>query len=272
MLQTPATFTPLIRPQQHDETLTLVFHRGELLLRNASMGLLAAAELDELKLAPERIHPLGLWDGRYYQVAWVDEAVLPGPEFGYHGLRSLFGVLDDSFLGLAGRAYQLAEWSRTHRFCGACATPLQLLEGERCYKCVNCGHSAYPRISPAMMVLVRKGEQVLLAMHTNSPYKRYTALAGFLEAGESVEEAIHREVFEEVGLRVHNLQYFGSQSWPFPHSLMIAYTADYLDGEIRIDESEIADARWFGAGDEWPELPIKVSIAARLVDAHRPKR
>jgi NAD+ diphosphatase len=272
MLQTPATFTPVIRPQHHDETLTFVFHRGELLLRNTNLGLPAAAELAGLSLTPERIHPLGLWEGRYYQAAWLDEAVLPGPEFGYHGLRSLFGVLDDAFLGLAGRAYQLGEWSRTHRFCGACATPLQLLEGERCYKCLNCGHSAYPRISPAMMVLVRKGEQVLLAMHTNSPYKRYTALAGFLEAGESVEEAIHREVFEEVGLRVHNLQYFGSQSWPFPHSLMIAYTADYLDGEIRVDASEIADARWFGPDDEWPDLPVKVSIAARLVDAHRPKR
>ncbi|MTV39969.1 NAD(+) diphosphatase [Duganella radicis] len=272
MLQTPATFTPTIRPQKHDDPLTFVFHRGELLLRNTVLGLPDTSALAGLPLAPERIHPLGLWEGRYYQAAWVDTPLTPGPDFGYHGLRALFGVLDDGFLGLAGRAYQLCEWARTHRFCGACATPLQLLEGERCYKCLACGHSAYPRISPAMMVLVRKGEQVLLAMHTNSPYKRYTALAGFLEAGESVEEAIHREVFEEVGLRVHNLQYFGSQSWPFPHSLMIAYTADYLDGEIRVDPAEIADARWFGADDDWPDLPVKVSIAARLVDAHRPKR
>jgi len=271
MLQTPATFTPTIRPLNHAEMLTFVFHRGELLLRNNIWGLPDASELAALSLAPECLHPLGLWEGRYYQAAWLDQPLTPSAEFGYHGMRSLFGVLDDSFLGLAGRAYQLAEWSRTHRFCGACATAMQLLEGERCYKCPSCGHSAYPRISPAMMVLVRKGEQVLLAMHTNSPYKRYTALAGFLEAGESVEEAIHREVFEEVGLRVHNLQYFGSQSWPFPHSLMIAYTADYLDGEIRVDTAEIADARWFGADDEWPDLPVKVSIAARLIDAHRPK-
>ena len=92
-----------------------------------------------------------------------------------------------------------------------------------------------------------------------------------MEAGESIEEAVHREVFEEVGLRVHNLQYFGSQSWPFPHSLMIAYTADYLDGEIRVDQHEIADARWFGPGDEWPELPVTVSIAAKLLNAYRPK-
>jgi len=271
MLQTPATFHPVILAQDHDQPLTFVFHRGELLLRNSIMGLPDPADLKVLPLTPDRIHPLGLWEGRYYQAAWLDQPLLPGEDYAYHGLRSLFGVLDDGFLGVAARAVQLCEWARTHRYCGVCATPMQLLAGERCYKCPNCGHSAYPRISPAMMVLVRKGDQVLLAMHTNSPYKRYTALAGFLEAGESVEEAIHREVFEEVGLKVHNLQYFGSQSWPFPHSLMLAYTADYLEGDIRVQESEIADARWFGPDDEWPELPVKVSIAARLVDAHRPK-
>ncbi|MRW84535.1 NAD(+) diphosphatase [Pseudoduganella sp. FT26W] len=270
MLQTPATFQPVIRPQDHDEPLTFVFHRGELLLRNSILGLPAAADLAALHLAPERLHALGLWEGRYYQATWLDQATLPGPEFGYHGLRALFGVVDDGFLGVAGRAAQLVEWARTHRYCGVCATAMQLLDGERCFKCPHCGHSAYPRISPAMMVLIRKGDQVLLAMHTNSPYKRYTALAGFLEAGESVEEAIHREVFEEVGLKVHNLKYFGSQPWPFPHSLMIAYTAEYLDGEICVDQSEIADARWFGPDDEWPDLPVKVSIAARLIDAHRP--
>jgi NAD+ diphosphatase len=272
MLQTPATFIPTIQAQADQHPLTFVFHHGQLLLRNSTMGLPTAADLATLQLAPERIQPLGTWEGRYYQAAWLDEAQLPDADFGYHGLRSLFGTLDDGFLGLAGRGAQLVEWARTHRYCGVCATAMQLLEGERCYKCPNCGHSAYPRISPAMMVLIRKGDQVLLAMHTNSPYKRYTALAGFLEAGESIEEAIHREVEEEVGLKVHNLQYFASQSWPFPHSLMIAFTADYLAGEIRVQESEIADARWFGPEDEWPELPVKVSVAAQLIDAHRPKR
>ena len=272
MLHTPVTFTPLILPKQDDAPLTFVVHRGELLLRNNTLGLPDAAAVAALAPPPDRVHALGEWEGRYYQMVWLDQAAPAGPEHGWHGIRSLFGVVDDGFLGLAGRAMQLAEWARTHRHCGVCASAMQLLAGERCYKCPQCGHSAYPRISPAMMVLIRKGDSVLLALHTNSPYKRYTALAGFVEAGESVEEAIHREVREEVGLRVHNLQYFGSQSWPFPHSLMIAYTADYLDGEISVQESEIAEARWFGPGDEWPELPIKVSIAARLVDAHRPKR
>jgi NAD+ diphosphatase len=130
---------------------------------------------------------------------------------------------------------------------------------------------AYPRISPAMMVLIRKGDSVLLALHTQSPAKRFVPLAGFLEAGESVEEAVHREVFEEVGLRVQNLQYFGSQSWPFPHSLMLAFTADYLDGEIRTDPNEILEARWFGPDDEWPERVPHISVSSVLVDAHRPK-
>ena len=270
MLSTPATFEPLIRPQAADAPRTFVFHRGELLLNNATLGLPAPAIVAALPIAPERIHALGLWEGVYYQLAWLDAPLAPDAEHGYHGLRALFGVLDDGFLGLAGRAFQLAEWARTHRYCGVCATPMAQLQGERCYKCPNCGMMAYPRISPAMMVLIRKGDQVLLAMHTNSPYKRYTALAGFVEAGESIEEAVHREVYEEVGLRVHNLQYFASQSWPFPHSLMIAFTADYLEGEIRLDDSEIADARWFGPGDEWPESPVVVSIAARLLAAHKP--
>jgi NAD+ diphosphatase len=129
---------------------------------------------------------------------------------------------------------------------------------------------AYPRISPAIMVFIRKGDSVLLALHSASPAKRFTALAGFLEAGESVEEAVHREVYEEVGLRVHNLKYFASQSWPFPHSLMLAFTADYLDGEIRVDAAEIAEARWFGPGDAWPERIPTVSVSQMLIDAHRP--
>jgi NAD+ diphosphatase len=120
------------------------------------------------------------------------------------------------------------------------------------------------------MVLIRKGDSCLLALHTQSAVKRFVPLAGFLEAGETIEEAVHREVFEEVGLRVQNLRYFGSQSWPFPHSLMIAFTADYLDGEIRTDPNEILEARWFGPDDEWPERVPHVSISSMLVDAHRP--
>jgi NAD+ diphosphatase len=144
------------------------------------------------------------------------------------------------------------------------------MPGERCMKCAACGHAAYPRISPAMMVLIRRGNQILLARHAASPAPFYTALAGFVEAGESVEEAVHREVYEEVGLRVGQLTYFSSQPWPFPHSLMIAFTAEYESGDIRIDPSEIADARWYGPGETLPLTPHSISIASSLIRAHLP--
>lgn len=256
-------------PQPHPDPLTFVFHQGRLLVREADLALPDAAALALAGIDPARLHPVGLLRGRYCQATWTDHGALPEGH-AWRGLRSMFGSMDEDVLGLSGRAAQIAEWARTHRFCGACASPMQLAAGERCFKCPRCGHRAYPRISPAMMVLIRKGDAVLLALHTASPTKRYSPLAGFLEAGESVEEAVHREVFEEVGLRVHKLRYFSSQSWPFPHALMIAFTADYLDGEIRVDDNEIADARWFGPGDEWPERIPHVSISSMLVDAHRP--
>jgi len=149
---------------------------------------------------------------------------------------------------------------------------MQPVAGDRCLRCPACGHGAYPRISPAMMVLIRRGDAILLAKHAATRTNRFTALAGFLEPGESIEDAIHREVLEEVGLRVRDPRYFASQSWPFPHSLMIAFTAEYAGGEIVVDPNEIAEARWFGPADEAPEIPPGVSIASALIRAHRPTR
>ena len=270
MLQTPASFTPLMAPQQDAASLSFVFHGTRLLVREADLGLPDEATVRSLALDPQRLQAVGVLDGQYCQAAWIDDEALVPSGYALRGLRSLFGEFDDARLGVAARACQIAEWARTHRFCGACGSGTVLATGERCFKCMNCGHMAYPRISPAMMVLIRNGDKVLLALHTQSAVKRFVPLAGFLEAGESVEEAVHREVFEEVGLRVHNLRYFGSQSWPFPHSLMIAFTADYLDGDIRTDPNEIAEARWFGPGDAWPERVPHVSISSMLVDSHRP--
>ena len=274
MLHTPPTFTPLMAPQRHADPLTFpltfLFHGGRLLVREHDAALPDAATLAALDFDPANVQPVGLLGERYCQAGWLDRETLP-EGYAWRGLRSLFfGEFDETMAGLAGRAAQIAEWARTHRFCGACAQPMARVAHERSFKCGNCGHLAYPRISPAMMVLIRKGDSVLLAMHVASPTKRFTPLAGFLEAGESIEEAIHREVYEEVGLRVTNLQYFASQSWPFPHSLMIAFTADYAGGEIRVDPLEIAEARWFGPHDEWPERVPHISVSSVLVDAHRP--
>ncbi|GAB3408253.1 NAD(+) diphosphatase [Massilia agilis] len=270
MLQTPATFTPLLVRQEHDDPLNFLFHGNRLLVREHDLALPDQDVLRALELDPRRMQPVGLLDRRYAQAGWLDNETVPAG-YALQPLRGLmFGSMDETLVGVAARAAQVAEWARTHRFCGACGGSTEQATGERCFKCPACGHMAYPRISPAMMVLIRKGDSVLLAMHVQSPAKRFVPLAGFLEAGESIEEAVHREVFEEVGLRVQNLRYFGSQSWPFPHSLMIAFTADYLDGEIRVDPNEISEARWFGPHDEWPERVPHISISSVLVDAHRP--
>ena len=267
MLHTPLSFTPLIDAQEHADPFNFVFQGGQLLLREEDLSL---PPLAQLRGVGAQMHAVGLLDGRYCQATWC-ERDMPAPSgFAWRSLRSLFGTLSDDFMAVAGRAGQIADWARTHQFCGACGQPMAKLGGERCFKCAACGMMAYPRISPAMMVLIRKGDAVLLAMHVASAAKRFTPLAGFLEAGESIEEAVHREVFEEVGLTVHNLKYFSSQSWPFPHSLMIAFTADYLGGEIKVDESEISEARWFGPHDEWPERVPHISVSSVLVDAHRP--
>ena len=135
-------------------------------------------------------------------------------------------------LAIAARAFQVVEWDRTHRYCGCCGTPTRDKPGERAKECPACGYTAYPRVTPAMMVLVTRGRELLLARAPRFPPGMYSALAGFVEPGETIEDCIHREVREEVGIEVGAIRYFASQSWAFPHSLMIAYTAEYAGGEL----------------------------------------
>ena len=268
MLRTPDTFSPLLTPEAHAKPLVFIFRSGELLVRENDLTLPDTSAGLPHGLQTEHMHPLGIWKTQYCCTTWLAAEVEPDSGFIFKSLRELFGVFDDQLLGLASRAAQINEWGRTHRYCGVCANPMQLATGERAFQCSACGHIAYPRISPAMMVLIKKGDAILLAHHGYSPSGRFIPLAGFLEAGESIEDAIHREVMEEVGLKVNNIAYFGSQSWPFPHSLMIAFTADYVSGEIRVDGEEISEARWFGPDDDLPDTYPEISISGMLVNAH----
>lgn len=272
MLVTPAHFVPLLTRAPELPARLFVFRGQELLLRDADQDLPDACACATLGVIADQALPVGRLDGAYCATAWVAGDAPAPAGHAFSGLRRLFGTLDEARLAVAGRALQIAEWARTNRYCGACGGPMQAIEGERCFRCPACAHLSYPRIAPAMMTLVRRGESILLARHAASPTARFTALAGFVEAGESVEDTIHREVLEEVGLRVRDLRYFGSQFWPFPHSLMIAFTAEYAGGELKVDRSEIAEARWIGPGDPLPEIPPPLSIAAALIGAHLPRR
>jgi len=271
LIVTPASFTPLLARAEGDNIRTFAFRQNELLVRAADAGLPDAATAARLGPEPSAEVPVGLWGRDYCRAIWLPKTAVAPDGHEFKGLRALWARVDDDFLAVAGRALQLVEWARTHRFCGSCGQPMTLTPGERAMKCA-CGHTAYPRVSPAMMVLVKRGASILLARNVAVPAGgRMSALAGFVEAGESIEDAIHREVREEVGLEVTDLRYFASQSWPFPGSLMIAFTAEYAGGDIRCDPAEIAEARWFGPGDKLPELPPPQSISRALIEANRPR-
>ena len=179
-------------------------------------------------------------------------------------LLSLGAQLDTRSWMLAGRAVQLVEWGRTSRFCGRCGTATVLATQERAASCPRCGLHAYPRLAPAIIVTVERGDEILLGQGRGFQ-GMYSALAGFVEPGESLEETVRREVREEVGVEVGLVRYFDSQPWPFPHSLMIGFSATWLSGEIEVDGEEIVDARWFKA-DGLPTIPPPLSIARRMID------
>ena len=180
-------------------------------------------------------------------------------------LRALFAHLEDGLYEAALTAVHLVEWDKNSQFCGKCRGELKLQKDVRAKECRECGRLEFPRISPAIIVLVEKGETLLLARSPRFAGGYFSVLAGFVEPGESLEEAVRREVMEEAGISVKDVRYFGSQPWPFPDSLMIGFTARYESGEIRIDDEEIVEAGWYRA-DNLPPIPGKLSIARQLID------
>ena len=223
-----------------------------------------AASLKEFGLSPTFSYEIGSLDGRRCWAAGLEPDSEPPLGMVFRDLRGLWEV-GERFFAVAGRAKQIVEWERTHRFCGRDGAETVPGPTELSRECPRCGMLFYPRLSPAVIVLVSRGDEVLLARSPGFPPGMYSVLAGFVEPGESIEETIGREIREEVGIEVENLSYFGSQPWPFPNSLMIGFTADYAGGELRTDPAEIEDAGWYSAG-ELPPLPPKVSIARAMID------
>jgi NAD+ diphosphatase len=246
-------------------SLVLVHSRGVVMKRRDNVLTFPSdAELRELGVARTTTYPVGQLDGRSVHAMSYDGALPPGYE--PQGLRGLTALTNRDTFQIASRALHVIDWVTTSRFCGRCGERTVEVTGERCMKCPSCGLEQYPRIAPAIIVLVRRGDEALLAHNAHFPDGLYSALAGFTEIGESLEETVHREVREEVGIEVEDVRYFGSQPWPSPHSLMIGFTAKWASGRICVDANEIADARWFSA-DKLPQLPSSFSVARALVDA-----
>ena len=270
-------FIPAVLPQTPATVSAwcFAFVEGQILLPQHEGAALAphdVAGLEALMPLADRRHYLGRLEGID---CWALSLGAPPAGWRASPLRAAMMQFGDPLMAVAGRAAQILEWDRAHRHCGVCGTPTELQAGERARRCPACGHTSYPRITPAMMVLVwreRAGasgtsggtKELLLARSPHYVPGVYSALAGFVEAGESLEECVHREVAEEVGVRVHELRYYGSQSWPFPHSLMVAYTAKWVEGEIVPQAGEIEDARWY-ALDALPKIPPRFSISGHLI-------
>jgi NAD+ diphosphatase len=183
----------------------------------------------------------------------------------YAGVRDLYGKIPDEELAVASLAARLVRFDRHTRFCGRCGAETRQLRTERAKFCSSCNLITYPRISPAIIVLVQNGDRILLARSPRFPPGQYSVVAGFVESGENLEHAVRREVKEETGIEIANIRYFGSEPWPFPDSLMVGFTADYAGGEIVTDNNEIEAADWFDR-DHLPLLPPKLSISRALIE------
>jgi len=263
-------FVALVHPPERasEPAHWFLFQGSQLLVRReadrASVPLIADPR--DLGLHPLRTQYLGTLAGRHCYSAECGAGAAPAENYTWSGLRALFGLFDDVTFALAGRAIQIMDWDRSHQYCSHCGTPTVIKPGERARQCPNCGQTHYPRIAPAVMALVQRDDRLLLARSPHFPPGMHSALAGFVEPGESLEQCLVREVKEEVGVEVSNLRYFSSQPWPFPHSLMIAFNCDWAGGDITPEPSEIEAAGWFDL-DHLPVLPNKISIARRLIDA-----
>ena len=208
--------------------------------------------------------PIGIMNGIYYSALHVDDKTDIPEKTKFINVRHLYRTSNEDLFYLAGFGRQIADWDRTFRFCGKCGTRTKNSLDERAKICPACGHVVYPKISPAMICSVTRGNEILLARGSKFTQPVYSVLAGFVEPGETLEETVEREIMEETGVTVKNIKYFGSQPWPFSSSLMVAFTAEYESGEITIDNKEILDAGWY-TSDNLPMLPTPYSIARNLI-------
>jgi NAD+ diphosphatase len=222
-------------------------------------------DLSSLNIIPIRTQDLGMKESKHYYSAELSSEALAPEGMEFLDLRQLFGLFDEEFFMFAGRAIQIMMWDKTHQFCGQCGESTHKLPNEFGKACSKCGLISYPRISPAIIVAITKGDKILLARNAKATFNRYSVLAGFVEPGETLEQCVAREVMEEVSIKIKNISYFGSQPWPFPNSLMLGFTAEYHSGEIKVDKNELSEAAWFGV-DDMPEIPGSISIARKLID------
>lgn len=221
----------------------------------------------QIKSSHYQLISLGLWNNEPIYLAILEQQQSLFDGCHWQALRPIMLQTDLVTFKLLGYAAQLATWLIDYQYCGRCSNPMQVNKQQHIMQCQHCGNHVYPRINPSMIVLVTRGDEILLARSPRFTVNMYSTLAGFVEAGESVEDCVHREVQEEVGITVKNLQYITSQNWPYPHALMLGFHAEYSHGEITPQADEIEDARWFSI-HKLPDLAPKQAISRYLIDLY----
>lgn len=261
-------FIPGVNPPEdrNAKDFWFVFNSGNILvnLNEDKVEIPYYEDVEGLVERGSKIYYLGKFDGVDSYACELDEKFETRENMEFRTLRSIVGLFDERFFNLAGKAYQMLEWSKNHKYCGRCGSLMEDKKDERAKLCPSCGLVNYPRISPAIIVAIVRDGKLLLAHNKQFAGNMYSVIAGFLDQGETFEDCVRREVWEEVGIRVKNIKYFQSQPWPFPNSLMVAFTAEYAEGEIKVDGVEIDDANWYAVG-EIPRRPTTGSVAGKLI-------
>ncbi|MBQ7928038.1 MAG: NAD(+) diphosphatase [Methanobrevibacter sp.] len=244
-------FSDTIEPKEDD--ILFIFNENRELYLDENKNL--PKSLDDFK--PDFCLFIGIYNDKKAFVINVET------QEEFYPLQEVYEFNHDLY-HIAGKAVLVRDWYISHRFCGRCGVETQLDEKDMMLKCPSCGQVHYPRIAPAIIVAVRNEDKLLMAKHSYHKTHRYALVAGFVEPGESIEEAVHREVLEEIGIKIKNLKYQKSQSWPFPNSLMLAFTAEYDSGDIKVDGDEILKAKWFKK-EEIERYDSDISISDWLI-------
>lgn len=203
-------------------------------------------------------------DGTEVYTLRIDAPVTDNPRYEMCGLRKSYYKLPRQLYLKAGKCQEILYWDENTKFCGVCGAPMKM-HTDISKRCVNCGKEVWPQLATAIIVLIHKDDEVLLVHANNFKGDFYGLVAGFVETGETLEEAVYREVMEETGIKIKDLSYFASQSWPYPCGLMVGFYAEYESGEIHLQRSELGDGKWFHHND-LPVIPEKLSIARKLID------
>lgn len=246
------------------DDLFIIIHNNRVLLRSSDSKLPNSNDFSAILSEKSYLGEFGN-KSIYGCLIKDDSSYLNTDKFYFENIRNTYSLVGEDCFWLVGFANQILHFESSHKYCPSCRTKTDTASDSRARVCHDCGFMEFPTISPAIIVAIRKNDKILLGRNKNFKNGMYSVLAGFAEPFESLEDCVEREVFEEVGIKIRNIKYFGSQPWPFPNSLMVGFTAEYESGDIVVDENEIVHADWFKK-NELPPIPQGVSISRSLID------